>query len=251
MKIIFPLMLLFAVGFPVILAAVWIKKTGAKTRAVLVGALIFFVFVEVLESLLHAVCLASDNAVSRLLNSNAIAYGIYGGLAAGIFEETGRFFAYKTLLRRLDGRETAVAYGIGHGGMEVVLLLGVFYTMYTLAAFSPSLGSGALASVMPSVQAIMESPYLCLIAVWERVFAVMLHVALSIFVFRAARDRSKLRYFPLAILLHALVDFPAALCQQGMISVYALEIIVALYSTVLMLFARKVYMDMGNNKEEE
>ena len=94
----------------------------------------------------------------------------------------------------------------------------------------------------------MESPYLCLIAVWERVFAVMLHVALSIFVFRAAREKSKLWYFPLAILLHAIVDFPAALCQQGLISVFALEIIVALYSTVLMLFARKVYMDMGNKK---
>ena len=45
--------------------------------------------------------------------------------------------------------------------------------------------------------------------------------------------------------------FPAALCQQGMISVYALEIIVALYSVVLMLFARKVYNDMGNKKTEE
>ena len=45
--------------------------------------------------------------------------------------------------------------------------------------------------------------------------------------------------------------FPAALCQQGMISVYALEVIVALYSVVLMLFARKVYKDMGNKKAEE
>ena len=45
---------------------------------------------------------------------------------AGIFEETGRFLAFKTVLRKKQGKDiNALMYGAGHGGFEAAALLGI------------------------------------------------------------------------------------------------------------------------------
>lgn len=56
----------------------------------------------------------------------------------------------------------------------------------------------------------------------ERCFAISIHIGLSILVLYAVKNR-KYIYYILAILLHALVDFPAALAQKGILSVWAVE----------------------------
>ena len=79
---------------------------------------------QLLEQVLHYAFLISDNAVSRAIAANPGLYVLYAGLAAGLFEETGRFMAFKYLLRRSGGRETAVSYGLGHGGYECLAVSG-------------------------------------------------------------------------------------------------------------------------------
>ena len=71
----------------------------------------------------------------------------------------------------------------------------------------------------------------------------LLHIALSCFVFLAARDKTQWTWFPFAILLHAIVDMPAALYQRGLLPMAAVELwlwVVALYA---LRSARKCYLE--------
>ena len=69
----------------------------------------------------------SDHAVSRFLNANPVLLALVAGLFPGLFEETGRLVAFNTVLKKRKNRETSISYGIGHGGFEVILILGITY----------------------------------------------------------------------------------------------------------------------------
>lgn len=53
---------------------------------------------------------------------NVFAAGIFLGLIAGIFETAGRFIGLRFLLGRRQEWKNGIAYGIGHGGLEAVVL---------------------------------------------------------------------------------------------------------------------------------
>ena len=231
------LAVIFAYALPIAATVIWCRKTKASIVPVLIGAVTFFVFANVLEQLLHIVCLLNDNAVSRFLNNHVWFYALYGALAAGIFEETGRFVAFKTVLRRYKERRNAVAYGIGHGGIEVILILGMNYLLLAIAALT-GFGAG-VESLQPSFEAI--TPGIVATAALERIFAFTVHIALSVFVFTAVHRQGKGWMFPFAILLHALLDFPAIFCQQGILSIAALECYVGIFAVLLSIAAFVIY----------
>jgi uncharacterized membrane protein YhfC len=83
----------------------------------------------------------------------------------------------------------------------------------------------------------------------ERVSAMLIHVAFSIFVFCAVRTPKKRWMFPLAILLHAFLDIFAGLYQVGFITnIVILEVL--LFLTVAAFFCitlRFVYRKMPEN----
>ena len=241
MNITLPIMVaLIAFALPLVSAAVWKIKYHGKIAPMLVGALTFFLFANVLEGLMHQALLLSDNGVSRFLNSHVLAYMLYTGFAAGIFEETGRFVAYKTLLRKHNDRTTCVSYGIGHGGIEAILTLGAYYILLTVAALSVGTpGESQFAAMIPTLSTI--TPGLCAIAIAERVFAIVFHIGASVLVFIAARDRKKIWYYPLAILLHAVLDMPAALYQMGALPLLGVEAVIAVYALCVAFFAGRLY----------
>jgi uncharacterized membrane protein YhfC len=45
-------------------------------------------------------------------------------LTAGVFEETARYIAYRFLLKE-HNMENGLIYGVGHGGIESIMLVGV------------------------------------------------------------------------------------------------------------------------------
>lgn len=245
----------FSAALPVGTLIWWRRTRRAKLTPFFAGALTFVVFALVLEPLAHQYFLLSDNAVSRAINANPCLYMLYGGLAAGLFEETGRFAAFRCLLtkRRFPERVNAVTYGIGHGGVEAVLTLGGGYvTLLVLAAYlargnepaALALAGGsaeALAVLRASLAA--TTPTTVLLGMLERGAAMLLHIALSCFVFLAARDRTQWTWFPFAVALHAIADMPAALYQRGLLPLGVVELwawVVALYA---LRSARKCYLE--------
>lgn len=235
---------------PVVIALIWKIKKKEPITTILIGAGAFLLFVFILEKPIQNVLAfptamgLPNHALSLFLAANPVLLSLVAGLFPGVFEETGRLVAYKTLLKKRTQRETSISYGIGHGGIEVVFILGLNFLNYIIYALMINTGTfGAVVEQVAAqapeqlsqVDAIVTmlttfSIGTLAINVLERVFAVMFHVGASILVFYACKDKKKFWLYPLAIVLHTAMDFVGALSIFGVISIsdWGLEAIVAI-----------------------
>ncbi len=242
---------LLSIGVPILLLVLWRKRTRAPWIAALCGSAIFIVFVFVLESICHRFVLFGNGSLPAFMNAHPWAYATYGALAAGVFEETGRFVAFRWLLRKQEGKETSVMYGIGHGGIESIILAGVaaianIAFVLSLNAMGADAMIAAAGPQAATVQASIDSlastgAGMFFVSGIERMTAIALHISLSVFVFMAVK-RKRFVLYPVAILLHAGVDFFAVLYQQGIITSIALiEILIAAVTAVIAVYAVRLY----------
>lgn len=227
---------LLGIAVPVCLSIYLVRRHHARISTILIGAVTFVLFAMVLESILHQIVLKGPHGASIL--NHTLWYSIYGGLAAGLFEETGRFLSMKILMKKEPTAALpGVAYGIGHGGAEMLLIFGI--TMINNLAISMLINSGQAdvlfakvpAEAAPQLQAQLDQLQTLgagtmLIGLWERFAALILHLGLSLMVWTAVRKGGKwLWLFPAAIALHALVDAGAVLLQKS-IGMVPLELII-------------------------
>ena len=221
---------------PVALAWWLVRKHHARLSTILIGAGVFFVFALLLEPVLHQAVLKGPYGTA--ITGNTWYYALYGGLAAGLFEESGRFLGMKFLLKKEPtGALPAVAYGVGHGGMEMLMIFGI--TMISNIVVSLMINAGQVDTILSAVPAEtreqVEAQFAqlqelhagqLLLGLWERISALILQLGLSIIVWTAVRKGGKwLWLFPAAILLHALVDGCAVVLSKSVIA-SAVEIIV-------------------------
>lgn len=226
-----------SVVLPLLLLAVWRKKTGASLKPALVGGVLFFLFAMVLEQLLHLLVLRPGGYVL----SHAWAYCLYGALAAGVFEETARLVGFRFLLKKQTGWESSVMHGIGHGGTEAILVGGANAALFLAVGLMTNAGQavGELALIADTVLP-MTPGNLLLIGV-ERMIALAFHVALSVLVFVSVRRPGKRWLYPAAIGLHAMMDIPAAAYQAGVLSnVYVVEMLLAAFVVLVWIPAVKL-----------
>ena len=135
---------IFSIVFPIGLMIWWKKKTGEGIWSFAAGAICFTVFAMILERLLHQAVLGGTSSLARKITASPVLTMVYAALMAGIFEETGRLFGFKVLLKDKKEPSTAIAYGIGHGGIEVILLLGMTYLSLLLAVLGVDFGNTAV-----------------------------------------------------------------------------------------------------------
>ena len=227
------LYLLAAFVIPITFIVIWKKKSNTRMVPFWWGMIVFFVFAMVLEQISHYVFLVMPWAGSNFILSHNAAYVVYGCLAAGVFEETGRFFAFSLPLKKYNKKEEAVTYGLGHGACEAMLLVGGSAITLLMYYYNPALDTVSALSTITAGTIIL--------GLVERVLAIIIHVSLSVIVFTGVKMNKKYLY-PVAILLHALVDVSACLYQLGIIKeLYVLEIILAVSLFVLAFIAYKVY----------
>ena len=213
---------LLGFAIPVFLCWWAVKKHRANLSTILIGAGVFVVFALMLESIVHQIVLKGPSGAA--IQGNTLYFALYGGLMAGLFEETGRFLAMKFLLKK-EPTETkpGVAYGLGHGGVEMAIMVNLGQTD-TLLSTVPAEAKDQMTATFEQLKTTGASTYL--LGLWERFSAITLQVALSILVWAAVRKGGKwLWLFPAAILLHALVDGLAVILSKsaGLVTV---EIIV-------------------------
>ncbi len=239
---------LYATILPIVLLIIWKIKTKCNVKPFVVGALIFFVFAQLLEGSLHNIILLNNNPLGNMINKSIPLYVLYAALAAGIFEEVGRLIGFKFLLKNHDDKETSIMYGIGHGGFEAIMLIGINFILFWLVSKGMmKLDAESNATIIASIQTINWST--CLAVILERSYAIMMQIALSIIVFISVHKK-KWSLFFLAILLHALIDVPAALFQKGVVSMLPTELITLLLAISLILYALKLYKNYVNEDED-
>lgn len=206
---------------PIISGLVLKRWFSIKLSPILTGAGLFFLFSQVFEKLLHTVVLHPDaNGVSALQQNAPFLYVLYGAFAAGIFEETARFAGFSLLKKKHHGIGTALAYGIGHGGIEVWLVgLSMFSSL--MVSISINTGGSAVASALP--KAVLDnlthiSNMTIYASLFERISSLMIQICLSVIVWIAVTQTGKKLFFLLAIILHALVDIGSGLYQTGIVN---------------------------------
>ncbi len=211
----------FAILLPFLFILVLRRKFKIQWIPILIGAGIFIIFALILEQISHFLILrpGMDGEAHAFVDSPWL-YVLYGVLAAGIFEETGRLVAFLLMKRKYRQIDSAVSYGIGHGGIEAVIVLGI--GMLNTIILSVMINSGN--SVVDSLpQGTLEtitgtSNVTYLMGIIERVFAISVHIGLSIIVFVSVMQKGKWWLFPLAVVLHALTNVTAAMRQVGLLT---------------------------------
>lgn len=251
--------LLVAFGIPIALGILVRKKMMADIAPFFLGAGVFFLFAMLLEQILHLVVLLRMGRVSEAIKNNVWLYAAYGGLAAGVFEETGRFLCMKFLMKNRLSRENAIMYGVGHGGFEAILILGIVSVNNLVNAVLLNTGAftAALSEDLDVQQALEAVSPLATLPSWqfflggaERLMAVALHIALSLLVFKAVKDRKSHYLFWVAILLHALVNAVIVIIANHGFLVLA-EAATLAGTLLICVFAWKTVWNDKNNNENQ
>ncbi|MGO1923403.1 MAG: YhfC family intramembrane metalloprotease [Jeotgalicoccus sp.] len=240
-----------SVLLPFIFMFILRKKFKIRWLPFLLGMAIFLVFVLILEQIMHVIVLRpSPDGAIELLSTAPWLYVLYGVFAAGIFEETGRLLAFLITKKHYRDIDSAVSYGIGHGGFEAIAIVGLGMISSIVLAVMTNSGSDALSALPAGTgDLVISQPwYMYLLAVLERIIAMSLHIGLSVIVFSAVMMKGKWWLYPLAILLHALANTTAAMAQAGIITnIYVVYTGLIITTVITIFIAVKLVKDYRTN----
>ena len=238
--------------FVFLIVAIWYAKKKYKIRLSVLGlgAVAFFVSSQVLEKIVHLLVLHPQKSGSiSLMQDHPFLYVLYGIAMAAIFEETARlvFFNWLEKKRALEDSD-ALAYGLGHGGLEL-LYLGIGSLISLLVLFSllessnPDVANLLPKTTLETVQTLFGwQVYLLGV---ERVLALIMQIGLTIWVYQAVRQKNWI-YLVAAYGLHALFDLAPSLSQVGWISnpllvegLLAVEVVLFVYFTKSVFYKKR------------
>lgn len=143
---------------------------------------------------------------------------------AALFETAGRCGIALILSRRGLSASRGMAAGLGHGGIESILLIGITYINNLIlagqinsGAFEDTIRQAAALGVQPEAfesirRALVETPpAIFALAGLERVLTMVFHVAMSCLVVYGIQHRKPLKGIVFCILLHTAADFAGSL----------------------------------------
>ncbi|AFQ52125.1 membrane protein [Burkholderia cepacia GG4] len=196
---------------PPLLAIAWRRRTRVPLRAFFCGMLIFFVFQPVLR-------LSWQIPLFRWLGPDPdwhLPMLVFAAFTAGLFEECGRWVAFRYLLAGRRDPRTAVMYGLGHGGLEAMLLVGIGFLAlcggYLLGRAGVVTSAGVQSLVASQFSGMtLASPFLALL---ERVSALAAHVGMSLIVLQTFVRGTK-RWLAYAIAIHFGIDLVVVLLSR-------------------------------------
>ena len=212
------------------------KRWKFSLKLFLVGLIGFALPVMMIEGPINALVLSGFTHSSKWFTI------VYGGLMAGLVEETTRYLVFKILEKKRSLMTSdIVAYGFGHGLSEFILIgvMGLLTNIIVLQAIH----SGQ-ASQLPSLlvgQVKQLTGFAVVMSLFERLVALLLQVLLTAWDFLAV-TKHKLSFYFWAIILHAAIDFLAGAYQLGIVSnLLLIELILAIYVLGVGLVTRQIW----------
>ena len=197
------------IGLPIVLAVWAVKKLGVAWGVIGMGAIAF-----VFSQLVHIPLLGALKPVLQIpaitglpAGTLAIVTGAFYGILAGLCEEPSRWLAFKFLHERGQKPNNAVALGIGHGGIESVLFVGISVLSNFVVMLLIRAGSLNIPQITPDmVTQYFSMPWhIPLAGAVERVSTIALHIGMSMMVWKSIRH-SNWKWLAGAILVHAVYD---------------------------------------------
>lgn len=237
---------ILSVGVPLALLIFAKKKYQAKLSSFFIGAGTFLLFAMVLEQLMHLLVFQVGGLSPE---NNRWLYYIYAAMAAAVFEETGRLVAMKFLIKKNLNFSNALMYGIGHGGIEAILL-GCYYSISNLATMLminngtiqqsiAVLSDDVRSQTIEKVSALCATPVSYFYAVGvERIGAIILQIGLSLLIYQALKCKKSAAAVA-AYMIHFAVDF-FAVSSAAYLPIWVIEVCVYVMAIATLLLALKL-----------
>ena len=195
------------------------RKQGIVS-AWIIGALGFFIPQMMIR--LPILTLLSPQ-LTRLSQFSPLLYALGLAVTAGLFELAGRIMAARVMGNRLTPKR-ALAAGLGHGGIEAMVIIGISYinnlvyiVMLQNGTFDALLAQNASS---PEVVAQLEqvrtallttSPAMFLLAGFERLLTMVCQAAMSVMVCYGMASGKPGKYILFCLGLHTLLDSTAGI----------------------------------------
>lgn len=211
---------LVGIGLPVAILVYFVVKKRVRVLPFMTGAATFFISQMMLRVPILQFLTASVPAVPAFAASQPALFSLLIGLSAGVFEEVGRFVAMR-MVKTHRGHKNAVAFGLGHGGIEAFMIMGINYLLITIT------GSFGLLDEF--------SAGLVAVSGIERILAITMHVGWSVMVMNAV-SRRKPGWLVLAIITHGLVDGLMGILQLNGVGILGVELFIALCAVCLLVY---------------
>lgn len=235
-----------------------IIKRNAKVSTFFIGCGTFIVFAFFLETIFHSLIFS---VTGNTIKDNIFLYTIYGGVAAALFEETGRFLAMKFLMKKRLTSDNALMFGVGHGGIEAMLILGI--SEVTNLALSSLINAGKISTILDPITdpALKTETYNSISALWttssdlfflagvERIFSITGHVAMSYLVFMAIKYGQK-KCLALAYVFHFILDASSGLVSSYTSNVYVTELCILIVVAFIVYTAVYFKNQLGVDTDE-
>lgn len=211
-----------------IFGAVYVSIKYEKTwQAVLAGCLTFIVFQLCIRIPVIQVVLPKTTWYTLLSVTSPVFYSLFLGVTAGLSEELGRYIVMKLFMKKNHSFVSAIAFGIGHGGIEAILLAGINGLLSLFISTSGVTAGYVLASGV------------------ERIFAMTIHIACSIMVMKGIILKKR-RWLMLAFFLHSIVDTIVVFATLKGITVLTIEVCLAIFTAGVVTY---IFVEYSNYKK--
>ena len=203
--------LLITIGLP-IAASIWLnKKLGVPWHVISYGALAYFIAQALVTLLIQGGSVLVQNA-GWGLSDTAIITGqiILSVILAALLGSLARWAAIKFLKEDLENLESGYGLGVGYGGVESIMLVGLpllttFIAMLSNMNIDPQTTSLDPA-VIEQIEALWQvSPFIPLAGALERFSAFVMHITVTILVLQVFK-RKRFYWLWAAIGLELLVN---------------------------------------------
>ena len=222
---------IFELLTPLTASFIWIKYYNGRLKCILFGVLGFFISVT-LETLFLSF-------ITFYIDKNSDIFYIFTGMCPGLFEETGRYIFLKYFLSSDKNKNISISYGIGHGGIECIII--GFSLLSYLFIKDKIDGRGGLKESITFFTGVMSAS--------ERLFAFILQISLSVIIYKAIKEK-KFQFYIFGIIIHDLIDLIPLFKLKGILtSIPIIELIVCIYSSSVFLLAYNLYIGLENEKE--
>ena len=216
--------LFLAMGLPILA----LLLLGTKNRkqgiwsAWILGAL-GFVVTQILIRVPILTALQSQSWFMAFAQSHLFLYAFALAFTAGLFELAGRFAVAKLMKKNLTYKRSLAA-GMGHGGIEAILLIGMAYinnlvyiaminngTFDTIVAEAVAAGVDASQLYLLKETLMSTSPAMFLLGGFERLLAMFAHAGMSMVVCWGVHSGKAGKCALVCLGIHTLIDLTAGI----------------------------------------
>lgn len=237
---------------PIVAFIVVRRKSKGIFGALIAGAFAFVIPQILIRIPIMQYVLPNMDWYVNLPENNVFLYALFLGFTAGLFETTGRYLTLKLLIKEKTSYYAGLSHGIGHGGIEAILIVGINTIVYAGYAFLINNGGYdamvEASAVGPQAELISQQMIALktalvdgnagqtLLGLLERFLVFFIHVGLSLMVAEGIAKGKGLLYSAYALAIHCALDTVAVLLVFAGWNALLIEGFIALFTIGLIVY---------------